>query len=264
MTREFDLINSLGETYRLTIANRYGAAFLHDVNGLGSDQDAEFQQIGNRFGLLNDKINQKTISGTVKFFQPRAYDNYLRFTLFCQHSPLKIHYRTDSGEFWRDGVVTKIEKSESGNSLKATIDFTATSLWYQPFSLEGINSVDILSDSKNESGCHIIITGTLSAPYWTQSVDGQSVVIGRLENKTGADGGTISPAISAGEKLHIRTDTSPYRIYKTNNMNVETDLYFNSDWNTERFCLIQFGHNVISCPNAVKVEVEGRVEYETV
>lgn len=264
MIRRFDLINSLGETYRLTLADKYGAAFMHDVTGLGAEQDAEFQQIGNRFGLLNDKINQKTITGIIKFFQPRAYENYIRFTLFCQHAPLKIYYRTDAGEFWRDGIVTKIDKSENAESLKATIDFEATSLWYTPYSLEGINTVNILSESKNESGCHITITGTLSAPYWTQSVNGQQIVVGRLENKTGADGGTISPAISAGEKLHIRTDVSPYRIYKTNNMNVETDLYFNSNWNTERFCLIQYGHNVISCPNAVKVEVEGRIEYETV
>lgn len=262
--RQFNLINDKGETYRLTLANRYAAAFMHDVTGLGKEEAAEFQQIGNVFGLRTDKINQKKINGIIKFFEPYAYQNYLKFALFCQKKPLKLYYRTPSGEFYRDGIVSKIEKSENADSLQANIEFTAMSLWYQAFEVSGTTSVTMLSDSMNASGCHISITGVMNQPTWQQNVDNIVRITGVLENKTLPDGTVLSPAIGDGDTLHIRTDTIPYRIYKTNRHGVETDLYANSRWNTDRFCLIECGENTIACAAASSIKVEGRVEYETV
>lgn len=261
--RQFNLVNDAGETYRLTLSNRYGAAFFHDVTNLGSEESAQYQQIGNIFGKLSTRISQKSIQGVIKFTQPRAYENYKKFVLFCQHKPLKIYYRTPSGEYWRDGEVTKIDKSENADVLQASIQFTAASLWYQPFILEGIDRVDILSDSVNESGCHISIQGVFEEPQWEQQIDGAVIRQGKLENKT-ENGATISAAIQSGETLHIRTDTIPYKIYKTNPMGVITDMYRNSKWDTERFCLIGYGHNVIRANNAINIKVEGRLEYETI
>lgn len=263
--RQFNLMNDLGETYRLTIANKYGAGFMHDVSGLGFEEATTYQQIGNRYGLLTDKINQKKIKGVISFFQPHAYENYEKFVLFCQHKPLKMYYRTPAGEYWRDGSVTTIEKSESADSLKATAEFTASGLWYRPFEVEGTNAVSIASESTNESGLHIIIKGAMSAPLWTQTVDGVQILTGKLENKTQASGNIISATITADDTLHIRTDTIPYRIYKVYDYTgEETDMYINSDWNTERFALLQYGDNVIRCQSATSVKVEGRVEYETI
>lgn len=261
--RQFNLINSEGETYRLTLANKH-SGFLYNVAGMGADESAEFQQIGNHFGILSDKINQGTLSGTIKFFKPNAYQEYLRFVLFTQKKPLTMHYRTPAGEFFRDGVVTNISKSEGDNQLRADIEFTCTSLWYQEFVLSGTTSVNIQSESMNESGCHIIIEGPVNTPGWSQTVGGTNVITGALVNRTDVNGDMISAAISSGELLHIRTDTMPYRIYKTDSNGTETDLYGCSDWSTDRFCLIRYGENVISCNGATSITVEGRIEYETV
>lgn len=261
--RQFNLVNDQGETYRLTLSNKYGAGFLHEVKNLGTEEATTFQQIGNRFGLLTDVINQRKINGIINFFNPRSYESYMRFALFCQHKPLKMYYRTPAGEFWRDGIVTKIEKSESAESLKAAIEFTATSLWYQNYKVTGTTEVDINSDSINASGCHIAITGVMASPTWSQTVNGETEITGVLEDKT--EGGvTVSAAIAAGETLHIRTDVIPYEIYKTDGNGVKTDMYKNSKWDTERFCLIRYGLNVITCSAASSVTVEGRREYETV
>lgn len=263
--RQFNLMNDLGETYRLTIANKYGAGFAYDVKGLGAEESTTYQQIGTRFGLLTDKINQQKINGVISFFNPHAYENYVKFALFCQHKPLKLYYRTPAGEYWRDGIVTKIEKSESAESLKAVIEFTASGLWYRPFEVSGTNSVSIFSESANEAGLHIIIKGTMSTPQWSQSVDGTEILTGRLEDKVTATGNTISAAINTDYTLHIRTDTIPYRIYKVYDYTGEvTDMYINSDWSTERFCLLQHGDNVIQCASATRIRVEGREEYETI
>lgn len=262
--RQFNLINDKDETYRLTLANRYASAFMHDVTGLGKEESAEYQQIGNVFGLRTDKINQKKINGIIKFFEPHAYQNYLKFALFCQKKPLKLYYRTPSGEYYRDGIVSKIEKSENADSLQATIEFTAMSLWYQPFNLSGTTEVSVLSDSMNASGCHISIMGQMSSPMWQQNIDDVVRITGVLENKTLSDGTVLSPELGEADTLHIRTDTIPYRIYKTDRHGVETDLYGNSKWDTERFCLIECGENKIMCAAATSIEVEGRIEYETV
>lgn len=262
--RQFNLVNDLGETYRLTLADRYGAAFLYDVNGMGSEETATYQQIGNRFNITTRKINQQTISGTIKFVNPYAYQNYDRFVLFCQHKPLKIYYRTPTGEFWRDGIVSSIEKNEDSNSLVATISFMATSLWYQPVISSGTTSASIISNSKNASGCHIKIQGQMTSPTWSQAVNGVNRVTGKLEQKTLPDGRTVSAALGSGETLHIRTDTMPYEIYKTTSGGVKTDMYICSKWDTKRFCLIEYGENTITCSGASNIEVEGRLEYETV
>ncbi len=261
--RQFNLVNSLGETYRLTIAARYGAAFIHDITEMGSESSSEFQQIGNQFGIISDRINQKNITGVIRFFQPRAYENYAKFILFAQHKPLMLYYRTPAGEFWRDGIITKIDKSENADVLQATIKFSATSLWYQHFEIDGTTSAEINSESVNQSGCHITITGAMAAPAWAQTIDGETVITGALEDKT-VDGNTVSAAISAGESLHIRTDTMPYQIYKIDGNEDRTDMYINSDWSTERFCLIGYGDNEISCAGAESIKVEGRIEYETI
>lgn len=261
--RQFNLINEKGETYRLTLADRYGAAFLHDVTGMGADETATYQQIGNEFSIATEKINQKTISGMIKFVNSHAYQSYVKFTLFCQHKPLKLYYRTPAGEYWREGIVSKIEKSENSESLVANIDFTATSLWRQPYRVTGTTSVEILSNTKNESGCHIMIRGQMSSPSWTHKVDGSTRVTGQLENKTLPSGQTISAAIGANDVLHIRTDVTPYEIYKTTG-SVKTDMYRCSKWNTGRFCLVEYGKNLITCANATSIEVEGELEYETV
>lgn len=263
--RQFNLINSLGETYRLTLTERYGAGFLYDVTGLGSEEETSYQRVGNRFGILTDKINQKTITGAISFSQPRAYESYTKFGLFCQHKPLKLYYRTPAGEFWRDGIISAIEKSENADSLKATVSFEATSLWYRTFEIEGTTSASIMSESATDAGCHITITAgeVMQSPSWNQSLNGTTIVTGVLETKT-IDGSVESPKLIAGETLHIRTDTIPYEIYRINQYGTRKDLYPNSKWDTGRFCLIGYGENIISCASASSIKVEGRIEYETI
>lgn len=253
--RTFDLVNSEGEAYNLTIANRY-TGFLGEVTGLGYERSPEYQQVGTNFIEIADGINQKVISGVIKFFQPHAYQSFSRFSLFCQDKNLTLYYRTPTGLFMRDGAVTKIDKSEGEDVLQIKIDFTTTSHWYQKTTAHSDSAeITITSDSMIESPCCLAFQKALSAESvtWNQYVDGVQVLTGTLNNITA----------SAASWIYVRTDTNPYEIYKMSGT-TKTDLYASSDFSTARFPMIQKGVNTFAVTGATSMKVEGRVLYETV
>lgn len=295
--RQFNLVNSENETYTLTIANKY-TGFLGETEGLGYEKSGEYQKIGNDYEQLTDNINQGVVSGIIHFFQPYAYQKFSQFARFCQDNNLTLYYQIPTGTFMRKGSVTKIEKSEGGDSLKVKIEFTAKSLWYQEVPQMGLKDADIiiidydpvtqmytfgysgltvLSDTMIESPCHISLklpafAGRVSDNLdpiffsgdlqWYQTADGVEVMRGKL----------LNISLYENDVLHIRTDTNPYQIYKINSgTGVKTDLYEKSDFSTKRFPLIQKGVNVfniepvqigVDAPNFFKIE--GRLLYETV
>lgn len=253
MIRTFNLMNSEGAAYTLTIANKYNG-FLSTVDGLGYEEAPEYQQIGNNYDRLMDNINQGVISGIIQFFNPYEYQAYSRFALFCQDKKLTLYYRTPTGLYKRDGSITKIEKSEGKDSLKVKIEFTATSLWYQEIEQTASGtSITIISESAIESPCHVTFkpSAAITALTWSHAIDGVTKITGGL---TGI-------SVSTSQTLHIRTDTNPYKIYRNTEA---TNYYSKSDFSKKRFILLGKGTNVITFNTSGTIGVEGRILYETV
>ena len=296
--RQFNLINGEGETYTLTVSNKY-TGFLGIVDGLGYEKSPEYQKIGTEYEQLTNTINQGVIAGTIQFFQPYAYQEFTRFARFCQDNDLTLYYQIPTGLFLKKGSITKIDKSEGNDSLRVKVEFTPKTLWYQEIeqkSTQAFNGaiqhqeevtdpdtgvttiqyvisgysfefdgVSVISDSNIESPCHFAIkmpayTGNLT---WTQEVDGTQVMTGTLSNIT----------LSDGDVLHIRTDTNPYRIYKESSQGVQTDLYSKSDFSTKRFPFIYKGVNTLDVSQVTLADIsgddnylsiEGKILYETV
>lgn len=254
--RTFNLVNGEGQVYTLTVSNKY-TGFLATADGLGYEKSNEYQKIGSSFTQLTDSISQKVISGVVYFFQPYAYQEFSKFALFCQSKDLTLYYRTPTGEYRKDGSITKIEKSEGADSLKVKIEFTPVSLWYQSFKEVSTNgSIKIYSESQIESPCCLSfkgITKNNETLAWSQNHDDVEIMTGELDNVT----------IAATDTVYIRTDTNPYKIYKMS-QGVEGDLYGKSDFATKRFPILYKGVNEIIVTGASEITVEGKILYETV
>ena len=255
--REFNLINGEGKTYRLTVSNTY-TGFLGAVDGLGYKRSPEYQKIGTDYEEISDSIEQSVINGQIIFFQPHAYQDFTSFAMFCQNKDLTLYYQIPTGTFLRKGSVTKIEKSEGGNELRAKIEFTAKSLWYQE--IEETIEDDELTVSMNtliDSPCCLSFTGITRSNAtlaWTQKLDNVQIMTGELDGVT----------IVATDTVYIRTDTNPYQIYKVSSGGTKTDLYDKSDFGTKRFPYLQKGENTFIVTGASKLTVQGRILYETV
>lgn len=252
--RTFDLINNKGEAYPLS---RYDAfsGFFGNVQGLGVEHEAAYQKLGNVYELLQDNVNQGEIAGVIFFQSQYPYQEYIRFVRFCQETPLKLRYVTPAGEYYRDGIVSKIEKNENDNPSRAKVIFTASSLWYKFIEKSSDTSVlTIESDSVYECGCHVMFTpdNNIASSYlqWYQLID---------DNSTYITGRIYLTSLTTTQILHIRSDTNPYQIKRNT-----TDLYSNSDFSTKRFFFICPGSNQLVFQTNGSVRLEVKLLYETV
>lgn len=254
--RTFDLINNKGEAYPLSRYNTF-SGFFGEVEGLGMDHDATYQKLGNVYDLLQDNINQGEISGVVYFQSKYPYQEYARFVEFCQETPLKLRYVNPVGEYYRDGVVSKIEKNEDGSPARVKIVFTASTLWYKEIKVSvDSNSITVVSDSVIDSPCCLFFSGvtkTNANLSWQQTLDNVSIMSGTLMNVT----------IAATDIVYVRTDTDPYKIYKDTGYSLP-DLFGYSDFTTQRFPYLYKGANRFIVSGATNITVEGHILYETV
>lgn len=255
--RQFNLVNSEGQTYTLTVANKY-TGFLGEVDGLGYERDNDYKKLGDEYVKVTSGSKQSVIEGVIQFFQPRAYQEFTAFARFCDDKELILYYQIPTGTYLKKGEVTKIEKSEGADSLKVKIIYTANTMWYQQIEAEiADDSLTVMSDSKKESPCCLAVTGLTvdnSSVSWVQSVNDVVTMTGALDEVT----------LASTDTLYIRTDTNPYRIYKTDSNNVETDLYGKSDFSTGRFPFLYKGENVFTITGASNIAVKGLILYETV
>lgn len=252
--REFAISNSSGEVYNLNNLRN----FFHDPSGLGYIRTAEYTQIGDRYEIVKNGFEQATPTGLIRFkdeVDNTAYDKYLKFILFLQDMPLTLHYRSNA-HHKIDVIAESVQKTEYTKALRGldvAVTFRALSLWYDEVEASGTTTAVIFSDTKQEGPCHLKISGPLSNPSWSQNVDGVQIATG-----------SVTAEIASGEVLHIRTDTNPYRLYKTNSNNVVTNLYGVSNFNTKRFMKLQAGLNTFICTGSSAISAEGRLYYESV
>jgi phage-related protein len=251
--RKFALKNANDEVYELNDVRN----FFHTPSGLGFERSIKYKKIGNRYEIIEDDYKQAQPTGYICFKdEPNnsAYTKYMAFSRFLQKIPLTLYYRSDR-EHHIDVIPSYVEKSEISKplGLNIAITFDAVSLWYDKVIAKGVSSASLLSDSIIKSPCHITITGILTNPTWRHNVNDTQVATGQ-----------VTASIGAGESLHIRTDTNPYRIYKVGSGGAITDLYGLSNFSTKRFFLLEEGNNTILCNGAESITVEGEINYETV
>ena len=278
MIREFTLTNALGQTYSLMNAED-GALF--EPSGLGYDDVTEYEQVGEFFAPLTERFGQQVITGQM-VFGANPYVKYLNFTKFCRHAPLSLVYETDAGTYQIPVRMTKIEKGDTDGwtYLQCPVEFTALARMYKTVVANNTGSagggkvydyeydyvygdfvadtVTIDSDSVTASPCRISIFGPCTQPTWRHYVDGVQVA-------TGYYNGTIPQ----NHKLVIDTTSSPYSIQEEDIAgNLIADRYELCDFSTERFFLLEYGHNTISVGHgdvdSIRLMVEGFIFYETV
>ena len=278
MRTVFTLTNALGQNYDLSDINNTA---LLQPNGFGFDDVTEYENLGELFVPLTEKFDQQVISGTL-FFGTRPFEKYLEFTKFCQHSPLSLTYDMGVAKFQIPVRLSSIDKGTTGmlGYLECPVEFTALARMYKTVIANNTGSagggkiydyeydymygdfvadtITIDSDSVTSSPCRISIFGPCTQPRWIHYVDGVQVA-------TGYYNGTIPQ----NHKLVIDTTSSPYSIEEQDSAgNLIADRYELCDFSTERFFLLEYGHNTISVshadPDSIRLMVEGYIFYETV
>lgn len=276
--RKFRLINGQGESFDL---NRKDS-FFHDIKGFGFEDATQYEQIGHDFYPLEEILSQGKIEGKILFAGKKPYETYREFARFIRSIPLTLVYQPD--EIFRVPVriatLGKEELSHGGAVLVSEISFVTQGLFYKsitkysntlsvggkiyPYTYDyaysdvSYNSVEIESDSYEDSPCKITIHGPCMNPIWKHYVN-------NVLYETGAYVGTIS----GDHKLVIDTTKMPYSITERGaGDEIVADRYQLCDFSTERFFHLRHGSNRISVThegiNTLKVIVEGRINYETV
>lgn len=270
--REFVLKNANGENWNLNDEN----SFFSGINGLGQERKVSYQQIGNQFIKLEDLLKQKSISGKIIF---EDYDDYYNFSKFIMFKPLTLSY-TSAGTYEIQVSIDKLGKTEiTEKGLESDVDFKGLTTFYKMVIAEKMNidtgkrypyrypyqyaktitgEVVIQSDSKEVSPARIVILGPCSNPEYRHYVNGVLKTTGK-----------INCTISEGNRLIIDSTNIPFRILEADSNNCEiSDKYQDSDFTTNRFLFLQYGENRISFShqgdNALRLMVEGRIEYESV
>lgn len=130
MIRFFALENEYGN--RLNLNSPKNGIFT-EPEGLGYEINATYSKIGSSFiqNFMQDK--QQTISGTIVFGGVNAYQGYQNFTGFINSSlKIKLLYKTDAGEYYRDIDVISLGKTEITQKMvmECPVRFICKSLFY--------------------------------------------------------------------------------------------------------------------------------------
>lgn len=276
--RKFRLINGQGGSFDLNGKD----SFLYDIKGLGYEDATQYEQIGRGFYPLEEILSQGKIEGKILFGGKNPYGTYREFSRFLRATPLTLVYQID--EVFRIPVriesLGKTELAYGGAALVSEIILAAQGLFYKsvnkysntlsiggkiyPYTYDyaysdvSYNSVEIESDSYEDSPCKITIQGPCINPMWKHYVN-------NMLYETGAYAGTIP----SDHKLVIDTTKMPYSITERGaGDDIVADRYQLCDFTTERFFHLQYGNNRICVShegiNALNVIVEGRISYETV
>lgn len=276
--RQFTLLDKDGQSYNLTVPT---TAFLYNVEGLGYSREIEYQQIGDRYEAVKNNLSQGVINGLIRFRQPEAYKKYFDFVQFAQNTPLRLVYTPVTTQFYRDGMITSISKTEGSDGvLTCSIEFSASSPWYKvlyeynPGIITGgktysyeydyvySNSVagTVILDNDSYLSCptKIEIYGPATNPSWRHYVNNNLVSTGK-----------VNTTIDSGNKLVVDTTTTPYSIKQFDLSNeLVSDVYQLSDFSTQRFVTLQNGRNTVSVSHEggslLQLGVEARIEYASV
>lgn len=130
--RRFLLENEKGQQFRMD--NLDEGCFLTSPSGLGYSYNVNFVQLGYDFIENNRKINQQILKGTAYFKSYNMVKNFIDYVESAKNLKwiYKIPFENEEKIFYRDVVITKLDKTEkSGRWLAGPIEFASKSLWYE-------------------------------------------------------------------------------------------------------------------------------------
>lgn len=275
--RTFRLFDNDGNRYNITSKDH---AFFYGIDGLGYAQETQFQRIEDRYALLDKHIAQNKIVGTIRFWQPGAELQYFNFAQFCQNGPIRMDYNPGYGTYSRNGIITKIEKSDgNGESLTVKIEFSAQTPWYKNVSRyndgsitggkvynytydytylqSAKNTITIDSDSHQSSPVRLVVLGPAVNPSWRHYLNNVLVTSGK-----------VNGTVLTNNRLIIDTTSIPYSIKQVNAFGeLVSDMYQQSDFSTNRFVRLGYGRNTVTFSadntNTLTVGMEAQIEYAT-
>lgn len=143
MIRQFYLENEYGQRWDL---NNPATGLLISPDGLGYSMNSSYAAIGCSFIKNYMKEKQQEISGTVVFGTQTPYVVCNQFIMFANAAAeLKLIYKTDAGEYYRDVDLVDFEKSEMTEArvLECEVSFRCRGLFYS-------NQVDRFVVSRSE------------------------------------------------------------------------------------------------------------------
>lgn len=143
MIRQFYLENEYGVRWNL---NNPASGLLIEPDGLGYSMSASFVAIGHSFIKNYIREKQQEITGTVIFGTQSPYTICNKFIMFVNSaSDLKLIYKTDVGEYYRDVELVDFGKTEitEAKVLECEIVFICRGLFYS-------NQVDRFVVSRSE------------------------------------------------------------------------------------------------------------------
>lgn len=275
----FTLINASGQEKAIVTKPRH--AF--DVSGMGFTRNEQYAQVGNRFMPIDDRYTQGSIGGSMRFAFP-GYQDYYDFVRFTDNSPLKLKYENSNGTFFRDVILSEIDRKELVLEDERTIIFTLTALglWYRVLTAinngeqangkiytvdeqtqetigysypyvygESAGVLRIQSDSYEDSPAKLTIFGPVANPSWSHHANSEEIATG-----------AVNATVLSGHKLVIDATVTPYsiKIFDMQN-NLISDVYGLSNFATERFVILKQGSNVITVTGGGQVMIEGQISY---
>ena len=143
MIRQFYLENEYGQRWNL---NRPASGLLISPDGLGYNMDASYAAIGHSFIRNYLKEKQQSISGTLIFATKTPYKACSSFITYVNTAEsLRLIYKTDAGEYYRDVDLVEFGKTERTEArvLECPVKFNCRSLFYS-------NQVDRFVVSRSE------------------------------------------------------------------------------------------------------------------
>ena len=143
MIRQFYLENEYGQRWDL---NNSATGLLISPDGLGYSMNSSYSGIGYSFVRNYMKEKQQEISGTVVFGTKTPYVACNQFIMFTNAAAeLKLIYKTDAGEYYRDVDLVDFGKSEMTEArvLECEVSFRCRGLFYS-------NQVDRFVVSRSE------------------------------------------------------------------------------------------------------------------
>lgn len=270
--RKFKLYNAVGESYDLNDTK----TFFHDIAGMGFEKDDDYEQVGYQYIKMEEAIKQPAPSGKIKF---STYADYLGFIRFLQKTPLTLEY-TAAEVFYLSCECQRLQKTELETiGLDCDVSFIGLGQWYQRIVCQIGNTerlgktypyrysytyadnrqgiVEIESRSEIESPAKLIIIGKSTNPAWIHYVNGVAFVSGKL-----------NCTVEEGHRIVVSSE-EPYSIIETDDYGNEIEnRYQDSDFNTERFIMLQRGNNRIAFTHEgeeeIKIILEGMVYYASV
>lgn len=130
MIRQFYLENEYGLRRGL---NSPASGLLTKPSGLGYSMDISYSAIGHSFIQNFLKEKQQSIQGTLIFGTGLPYKAYSKFIAYVNGAEnLKLIYKTDAGEYYRDVDLVEVGKSEKTEAkvLECPVKFNCKSLFY--------------------------------------------------------------------------------------------------------------------------------------